>query len=136
MTPNPSQPGIEEVFTVTDYYDGPRLGIANYLGTPHFFDCVFSDEKQDYSNLYRLTLVTDQAFQLALEDWAIWTRWERAFKGGQTSLKTHPALPEDSARHEEIVSLVSDQLKTDPTHCIVRSAKFHNLRPAEGPTDH
>ena len=116
---------------MTDYYDGPRQGIANYLGSPHFFDCVFSEERQDYSNLYRLTHVTDQAFQLALEDWAIWTRWERAFKDGQTDLKTHPALPEDAARHEEIASLVSDHLKTDPRMSIVRSAKFQNLRPAE-----
>ena len=131
MTSNPSQSGFEDVFTVTDYYDGPRQGIANYLGSPHFFDCIFSDEKQDYSNLYRLTHVTDQTFQLALEDWAIWTRWDHAFKAGQTSEKTHPALPEDAVRHAEIQSLVADHLKTDPVSSIVRTAKFLILQPAE-----
>lgn len=113
MTLDPYRAGFEEVFTVTDYYDGPRQGIANYGGSPHFYDCVISDEKQNYSDLYRLTPVTDQAFQLALEDWAIWERWDRAFKAGQTSEKTHPALPEDAARHAEIKSLVADYLKTD-----------------------
>ncbi len=131
MTSNPPQPGFEEVFIVTDYYDGPRQGIANYLGSPHFFDCVFSDEKQDYSNLDRLTHVTDPTFQLALEDWAIWTRWDHAFKAGQTSQKIHPALPEDAVRHAEIKSLLADHLKTDPVLCIVRTAKFLILRPGE-----
>jgi hypothetical protein len=30
------KPDFEEVFTVTDYYDGPRKGIANVRGKPHF----------------------------------------------------------------------------------------------------
>ncbi len=28
----------EQVFTVLDYYDGPRSGIANYNGAPHFYE--------------------------------------------------------------------------------------------------
>ena len=112
MTSYPSEPGFEEVFTVTDYYDGPRQGIANYCGSAHIYDCVVSEEKQNYSSLYRLTPVTDQVFQLALEDWAIWQRWERAFKAGQTSEKTHSSLPEDAVRHTEFESLVADHLKT------------------------
>ena len=131
MTSNPSQAGFEEVFTVTAYYDGPRQGIANCLGSPHFFDCVFSDEKQDYSNLYRLTPVTDQTFRLALEDWDIWTRWEQAFKAGRTNEKTHPALPHDAVRHNEIEALLAEHLKTDPVSSIARTAKFLILKPAQ-----
>jgi hypothetical protein len=93
------KPGFEEVFTVTDYYDGPRQGVANYQGLPHFYDCFFSEHARDYSNLYRLTPVSHEAFQLALEDWAIWERWERAFHAGETNRDTHPALPEDRDRH-------------------------------------
>jgi hypothetical protein len=47
------QPGYECVFTVTDYYDGPRKGIANYNGRPHFYECVFDGAKmitRNYSN--------------------------------------------------------------------------------------
>ncbi len=46
------QPGFETVFTVTDYYDGPRQGIANYRGYQHFYDCIFSDQKKDFTCLY------------------------------------------------------------------------------------
>ena len=47
------KPGYEEVFTVTDYYDGPRQGIANFKGKPHFYDCIFDEARQDYSDRYR-----------------------------------------------------------------------------------
>jgi len=131
MTSHPPQPSFEEVFTVTDYYDGPRQGVANYLGSPHFYDCIFSDQKQDFTCVYHLTPVTDQIFQLALEDWAIWKRWEHAFKSGKTGMDIHPALPEDAVRHGEIESLVADHLKTDPSKSIDRAASFLALRQAE-----
>lgn len=126
-----SQTEFEKVFTVTDYYDGPRQGIAEYGGSPHFYDCLFSDEKQDFTCLYRLTPVSLEAFRLALEDWAIWKRWEHAFASGRTSLETHPALPEDAARHAAIGLILADQLRTDPLTSIVRAGKFTSKKRAE-----
>jgi hypothetical protein len=120
------KPGFEEVFTVTDYYDGPRQGVANYQGLPHFYDCFFSEHARDYSNLYRLTPVSHEAFQLALEDWAIWERWERAFHAGETNRDTHPALPEDRDRHLVIKSTLDEQLKTDVERCVNRVGAFLN----------
>ena len=130
LTSNTSQSGFEEVFTVTDYYDGPRQGIANYGGSPHFYDCVFSDERQDYTCVYRLTPVTDQVFRLALEDWAIWRRWERAFANGLTSAATHPALPEDAVRHAEIQSLLADSLR--PIHQRASCRQVHSPKTNRG----
>jgi hypothetical protein len=122
---------IEDVFTETDYYDGPRQGVANFGGFPHFYDCVFSNERQDYTNHYRLTRIKTETFQLALEDWAIWLRWEKAFKAGQTALETHPALPQEAARHVEIERVLMNQLSTDPESSITRSARFMILNPPE-----
>jgi hypothetical protein len=131
MAQNRDQSEYEEVFTETDYYDGPRQGIANYRGEPHFYDCCFSDEKQDYINRYQLTPVSNEVFQLALEDWAIWKRWERAFKSGNTTQETHPALPEDRTRHQEIESFLAVHLRTDLEQAIVRSATFLILKAQE-----
>jgi hypothetical protein len=128
---DPSESGFEKVFTVTDYYDGPRQGIANYTGSPHYYDCVFSDEKQDYTSVYSLTPISDEVFRLALEDWAIWRRWEQAFHTGQTSLETHPALPEDAVRHGEIESLVAESLKMNRSTSIVREGNFIVLKQTE-----
>ena len=116
---------------MTYYYDGPRQGIANYLGSPHFYDCIFSDQKRDYTCMYHLTPMTDQVFRLALEDWAIWKRWEHAFKSGNTGMDTHPALPEDEVRHREIEALLAERLKTDSSKSTVRAAKFLALRQSE-----
>lgn len=118
------QPGFEEVFTVTDYYDGPRQGIANFNGQPHLYDCVFAEDKQDFTNLYRLTPVSQELFLLALEDWAIWKRWERAFYAGEVNRDSHPALPAERDRHSYIQSLLDEQLKTDNERCILRAGAF------------
>lgn len=128
MISSPSHPGFEEVFTTTEYFDGPRQGVANYGGAPHFYDCIFSEVKQDFTCLYRLTPVVEQIFQLALEDWSIWRRWELSFQTGKTTVDTHPALPEDAVRHREIELLLADRLKTDPSIAIVRSGKFISQR--------
>ncbi len=125
--------GFEEVFTVTDYYDGPRGGIANFNGEPHFYECVFGGE--DYSNLYRLTPVSQELFLLALEDWAIWKRWEGAFYAGEVSHDSHPALPAERERHLQIKSLLDEQLKIDEGRCIIRAGVFANAGaepPAKG----
>lgn len=114
--------GFEEVFTVTDYYDGPRGGIANFNGEPHLYDCIFGGE--DYSNTYWLTPVSHELFLLALEDWAIWKRWERAFHAGEVKHDSHPALPAERDRHLYLQSLLDEKLKTDKEQCIIRSGAF------------
>jgi hypothetical protein len=59
----------EIAFTITDYYDGPLNGIANFLGKPHFYERIFDAAQDDYSDMYRLTPVDEPTFRLAMEDW-------------------------------------------------------------------
>lgn len=121
------QPGYDEVFTVTDYYDGPRNGTANFKGVPHFYDCIFDDAKDEYSELYHLTPISEHIFQLAKEDWAIWMRWEAAFHSGVATLESHPALPQDRARHETIHAVLDSALITDLTTCTIQRGSFERL---------
>ena len=93
MTVAELQPGYEEVFTVTDYNDGPRKGGANFRGQPHFYDCIFDEAQDEYSDLYRLTPISQRIFELAKEDWAIWKKWESAYSSGKVTFQSHPALP-------------------------------------------
>ena len=118
--------GSEVVHTVTDYYDGPRKGIANYQGIPHFYECEFGAANDDYSDRYQLTPIDEQLFQLALEDWGIWKRWEAAYYAGKTGLETHPALPEDRSRHEELAIILDNGLQSSSS-AIVRIGKFSPL---------
>jgi hypothetical protein len=119
--------GYEQVFTVTDYYDGPREGIANYRGQPHFYECIFNEAKDDYLELFRLTPLGTEVFQLAMEDWNIWRRWEIAFHAGQTDISTHPALPHEANRHAELKRILDRSLVTDPERAILRVGRFEAL---------
>jgi hypothetical protein len=127
--------GNEIVFTVTDYWDGPLIGIANFQGKPHFYECIFDVAQDDYSDLYRLTPVDDPTFRLAMEDWEIWCRWELAFHTGKAKMESHPALPEDAGRHEELKNILDRALQSSPSAIIQRGtfsalgkSKAHGIR--------
>jgi hypothetical protein len=101
---------FEEVFTVNDYWDGPRSGVANYNRKPHHYACVFDEGSDEYSNLYHLTPLSASAFRAAMEAWKIWNRWKRAFHGGKTDRSTHPALPRDAKRYAELKTVLEKAL--------------------------
>lgn len=126
MTWSDLKPGYEAVFTVIEYYDGPRRGIANFQRLPHLYDCIFDQAKDEYSHIFSLTPVSDELFSLAIEDWEIWKRWEAAFYSGKTDLSSHPALSNDRARHEEIAEKLRG-LVTDPTRSVRKTAHFEVL---------
>ena len=115
----------ETVYTITDWYDGPRGGVASFEGQPHYYESRWDNELDDWSTYYLLTPLDATTFQLALEDWAIWERWEAAFKKGETTNDTHPALPEDQVRHKEIDQLLTGKLVVSPLSSFRARATFH-----------
>ncbi len=114
----------EIVLTMTDYYDGPRGGIANYHGKPHVYSSLFDEVADDWSDTFLLQSVDEKTFRLAMEDWAIWCRWERAYHNGQTPHTTHPALPDERARHDELRVILTPKLKVDPKQAIRVRGRF------------
>ncbi len=115
---------FEIVHTLTDWYDGPRRGIADYDGGPHLFESEWRDGEDLEADTFLLMPIDTDAFSLALEDWAIWRRWETAFHQGKTSLETHPALPEDRCRHEELGRLLEGRLVLNPAGAVRKWAEF------------
>lgn len=78
MTARDLEPGYERVYTVLDYYDGPRKGVADFRGQPHLYECIFDKLKGNYSESFLLMPLDVESSRFALEDWAIWQRWELA----------------------------------------------------------
>ena len=111
---------LERVYTVVDYFDGPRRGIADYRGQPHLYEA----DAEGGTDRFRLYPVSPVVLQAALEDWEIWRRWERAFHEGRVPLSTHPALPEDRVRHHELVTILAANLRIDPSSAIRASGEF------------
>lgn len=101
---------IDQVHTMTDYYDGPRCGMADYLGRPHFYRSLWADIDHERADVFELFPVDDETFTLAVEDWKIWQRWRTAFDRGEVSIDSHPALPADRQRHDEIEMILNPRL--------------------------
>src|SRR5262249_25044796 len=101
------------VHMVIDYWGGPIEGVADYRSNPHYFKALFDEEKDDWSDVFLLTPLNSEAFQLFLESNRIWLRWKEAHKRGQASDESHPALPEDRERMSELANLISQKLEND-----------------------
>jgi hypothetical protein len=93
---------FERVYTVWDYYDGPRSGIAAFSGQPHHYDCEWNVNKQDYGDTFVLTPIDRDTLALAMEQWTIWREWEEAFHRGDVPQSTHPGLPGSYGRYAEL----------------------------------
>jgi hypothetical protein len=104
----------DRVLTMNDWYDGPRLGVAELDGAPHIYEREFERSTDEYADTYFLSPIGAELLALLLEDWAIWCRWHEAYRRGDVALETHPALPAERARHEELAALIGDSLRTDP----------------------
>jgi hypothetical protein len=81
------QNDFEAVHTVTDYYDSPRRGIADFHGRPHAYQSLWDNSEDDWSDAFLLQPIDDETFRLAMEDWEIWNRWKSAFDNGRSQLK-------------------------------------------------
>ncbi len=113
---------FEHVYTMTDWYDGPRGVVADFDGRPHAY---FAEPLEE---VFELRPVDDAYLVLAVEDWAIWLRWQAANRAGLTPIETHPALPADRARHDEITrTLEARRLDAPVTYA---TAEWRN-RPTE-----
>jgi len=115
---------FEIVHTLTDWYDGPRKGIADYCGRPHLFESEWRDGEDVDVDTFLLMPVDAETFLLAIESWAIWRRWETAFYQQLASTESHPALPEDRPRHEEFELLLESRLEMNSSQSLRKTADF------------
>lgn len=122
--------GFERVYTVHDYDDGPRGGLADFGGAPHAYRSLWDADAEDWEETFSLSPVTAEQVALVMEDWAIWCRWQVAFHAGETTEETHPALPADRARHEELKPLVDRALEIDPARRRIAVGTFRVVGPA------
>jgi hypothetical protein len=93
---------FERVYTVDDYFDGPRSGVADYMGRPHHYACEWDKDADDYADTFALTEIESATLSRVLEQWTIWRQWELAFHRGAISQSTHPAIPGNHARYLEL----------------------------------
>ena len=123
---------FEDVYTVTEYHDGPRGGVADFDGAPHVYRSISldADERAQDEDRFELSPAAPDVLELALEDRAIWLRWREAFDAGRTTVETHPALPADARRHADIAAVLRRALAIDPARRRVARGEFRERAPA------
>jgi hypothetical protein len=101
----------ERVYTVSNYYDGPREGLADYKGQPHRYQSQWDEVADDWAETFVLTPVDDVTFNLEMEQWQIWRDWERAFHTGEVSHDSHPGFGGKNLRFDELEKLVALRMR-------------------------
>ncbi len=125
----------DRVLTVNDYYDGPRLGVAELNGVPYIYEAEFDHNTDEYGDMYFLSPIDADLLSLLLEDWDIWRRWNAASKRNEVvTTESHPALPEERKRHEELKRAIGGRLRANPVNRLYMRGKFGTSQP-EGAWD-
>jgi len=109
---------FERVYTVDDYYDGPRSGITEYCGQPHHYRCEWDEAKSNYAASFLLMPVDAETLALATEQWAIWREWEAAFHRGEVPQSTHPGRAGTNRRYDELQAKIADRIARQPTQAV------------------
>ena len=103
----------ERVYTIIDWYDGPRLGVADYNGIPHVYKSAWDDKEDDWADYYYLKPIDKNSLSLILEEWEIWQKWDSAFKEGKVKSSPDHVLPEDEERYKELKILLVSVYEID-----------------------
>lgn len=122
----------ERVYSITNFYDGPKEGIADYSGRPHHYLYDWDEALDDYAGTFTLALVDEDTMAIALEQWNIWRKWEVGFRRGGVSQKTHPAFGGIDARYDELNATLKSRIKAIPRLSNHFRATFHLH---QGPVD-
>lgn len=114
----------ERVYTIFNYYDGPREGIADVEGKPHVYKCQFSEADDDWTDCFWLMEIDQALFELAKEQHEIFLRWRAEFDRGNVRLESGPALPADCSRFAELKSAIGNRFDIVPERSITKRARF------------
>ena len=133
---------FERVYTIDEWDEGPRSGVANFAGVPHYFRSVGESRER-----FELTPLPSELFELILEADALFHRWhpgphtrsaaafDRASAVDGADRSRYETLQSDiaAALHAlRPVAVVRGDFDFDPDR--VRWSPIDNLRRPRGPS--
>lgn len=90
---------FERVYTISQWYDGPRTGAADFRGAPHHFRSLYLDtpDWDPHEDRFELTPLTATALEWIVQADALYQRWDTARRrGALPPAAREDALPEDA----------------------------------------
>ncbi|MCL4854275.1 MAG: hypothetical protein KJZ78_23180 [Bryobacteraceae bacterium] len=118
----------EVVYTMDDWYDGPRGGVADFGGSPHYYRSVYLDYPQwnPDEDRFELTPLPRDAFEAAVELQVIWERWHEAHQVG-TALEDpdgERVLPADRAQCVELERVLAAGREANASRAFLLHGEF------------
>jgi hypothetical protein len=115
------------VYSIYDWYDGPRSGVTEYRGTLYWYKSVYMDaaEWNPDEDRFELTPINPEILGWELERTAIFDRWDAARKQGHIVWKvgdndSFVAFPDGMVRYRELNEKTESYLaKTTPDGMVI-----------------
>jgi hypothetical protein len=120
------------VIDIMACWDRPRRGVALKGDQLVYFECRYDEAEDDYSPEYGVKPISRDLLPPIAERRAIFNRWSDALHAANTKIETHPALPVDRARWDELGGMIDPEMKMDWSTAPLARPKF---RRAEGEQD-
>jgi hypothetical protein len=118
----------EAVHTTDDWYDGPRGGVADCGGSPHYYRSVYLDTPKwnPDEDRFELTPLSRKGFEAALELQAIWDRWRQAYRCGTApeDPDDERVLPADRQRRSELEQVLAAGREANASRAVLMHGEF------------
>ncbi len=99
----PSSTGFERVHVEFEWYDGPRGGIADIDGVPHYFWAL---PGRGGGAEHRVWPLSTDVLAMEREQWAIFIAWHDRFEAGTNPEEDHPVQGGVDARYDALEELL------------------------------
>ena len=104
----------ERVYVESEWYDGPRAGVADIGGTPHRFKSLFDEQADEYLETFMVWAIDQSELDLEIELWNIFVEWNVLHESGQATTESHPGHGGRHARWDEIEALLKTSRSSVP----------------------
>lgn len=93
---------FQSVYFITDWWDGPKSGFANFNSRIHCFERIFDNEKDDWSNSYFIRPVSTEEYSLQIESYKLFLDWII----DNDSTRPHPLSDIENKRYHGVNQLL------------------------------
>ncbi len=121
--------GFEPVHVELDWYDGPRGGVADVGGLPHYFRAVHDYNRPgEPDDVYLVWPISEQALVWEREQWAIFVAWNDRYESGNANTSSHPGHGDIDARYDQLETLLAAHRQVPPDARRMRAQWRHTAR--------
>jgi hypothetical protein len=117
----------EKAYVENAWYDGPRAGVADVGGAPHYYASLF-DETRETLDTFVVWPIDRASLALEIEQWRIFVEWDTRIEAGVVPVESHPGSG-GNPRWNEIDALLQQSRKPpDDARRFVARMEWRNDR--------